>query len=43
MPGTMHRNGISSLKNPAVIVPIRASQSLRAPSVRCTMNWLVPQ
>jgi hypothetical protein len=35
--------GIVSLRNPAAMMPVRASFPLRAARARCTMNWFVPQ
>ena len=39
----MEKNGISNLKNPALMIPILASESLRAANVLCTINWFAPQ
>jgi hypothetical protein len=43
MPGTMKMNTGRSLSSAAKVVPRRASRSLGALSVRCTMYWSVHQ
>ena len=43
MPGMMKMNTGRSFRKAAKIVPRRASLSLGAPSVRCTMYWSVHQ
>ena len=43
MPGMMKMKTGSSFSSEAKIVPRRASRSLGAPSVRCTMYWSVHQ